>query len=294
MVTCNNFPLLLLNNVKESGDKRYRHRLVQEHASKRDEFIEELTCYVQRAHEDARQCLRKLAGDSLDPLGASPKADPAIGYPERLNMKTLKGYLGEVFAGLIAEHFSPFDEENWKVPAFLFRFHDAAFHQLETLRQVGGQATPIPGRLGDDCLAFRLDNDGHIVRSLYCEAKCTADHHTNMIDDAHKKVSEAVIVDYKQLIEVLQDSADPDALQWIDALRELWLGTPISGYERYDLVIYVCRPPSHSPTRISRDRPHPTYTAHRRLEAVEVHLSDVDYIIRAVYGKEDEANGTAK
>src|SRR6266699_1690691 len=284
MITRNKFPSLLWNSVKESGDRRYRHRVIKAYANKQNELIEELKFYVQKAHEDARQCFNKLASNSLDPLGSSTKTNPAIGYPERLHMQTLKGYFGEVFAGLIAEHFSPFNEDKWKVPAFLFRFHLAAFQHLEKLRQVGGQANPIPGRTGDDCLAFRLDSDGHIVRSLYCEAKCTADHHPNMLTEAHKKVSESVIVDIPQLIEVLRDSSEPDAPQWIEALHQLRLGTPVTGYERYDLVSYICRPPIRIATWLSRDRPHPTYTAQRRLEAVEVHLTNVEDIIHAVYG----------
>jgi hypothetical protein len=286
MITRSAFSISLSNYVTESVNKRYRHHLIKVYANKRRDFIEELTIYVQKAHEDAKPYLRKVTEISLDPLGEPSKHNIADGYPERLHMQTLKGYLGEVFAGLVAEYCSPFGVNSWKVPAFLFRFHDVAFQHLEFIRQTGSQAHPIPGRTGDDCLAFQLDNQGQIVRSLYCEAKCTPTHHTNMVIEAHEKVSTAEIVDVPQLIRILQDSSDPDAAQWVDALRQLRLRLPVPDDERYDLVSYVCSPPKrrNNWARLPTDKPHPQYTASRRLEAVEIHLPDVESVIREVYG----------
>src|SRR5258708_27178695 len=133
MITQSKLSPLLSNFVEESADKRYRHCVIKIYANKLDEFTAELTLYVQKAHEDAKQHLRKPLGISLDPLGAPIEVDPAEGYPQLFDMRTLKGYFGEVFAGLIAEHCAPFGEKTWKVPAFLFRFHDVAFQHLELL-----------------------------------------------------------------------------------------------------------------------------------------------------------------
>jgi hypothetical protein len=287
----------LLNSVNESDDERYRHRLLEENISQRCEILENLKIYVQAAHEDARRRLRKLAGISLDPLGSTAVNDPAEGYPERLHIRTLKGYFGEVFAGIIAENFSPFEQDGWKVPAFLFRFHLVEFQQLEAMRQTDGEADLRPGRTGDDCLAFQLDGEGRIARSLYCEAKCTPDHSNNMIVEAHAKVSEAVLVDVPQLIEILEEYDDPVSSQWVKALRQLWLQGPSDDYERCDLVSYVCGCPpvrDNRRTWIPVDKPHEKYTAGRRLEAVEAHLQDVEGLVRQVYSKNDAGNGPTR
>ncbi len=151
----------------ESTDHRYRHQRIIIYANKLNEFIAELTLYVQKAHEDAKQHLRKVLGNSLDPLASSIEVDPTEGYPQLFDMNTLKGYFGEIFAGLIAEHCSPFGEDNWKVPAFLFRFHLVEFQQLEQLRQTtGGKAHRNLGRTGDDCLAFQMNGKGQIIPLL--------------------------------------------------------------------------------------------------------------------------------
>lgn len=288
MMTKNKFSYLLWNSVTESADKRYRHHLIKVYANKQNDFIAEMTSYVQKAHEDAKQYIRRALGDPLDPIGYSIENDPAEGYPETLDMHTLKGYFGEIFAGLIAEYCSPFGEDTWKVPAFLFRYHKAAFDHLELMRQTGEPAHHIPGRLGDDCLAFQLDDKGQIVRSLYCEAKCTANHRPQSILDAFEKVSKAVIVDVRPLIYILLDSTEPDASQWIEALRKHYLH-PIPEYERCDLISYVCRVPDprESRERLSTKGPHPKYTANRRLEAVEVQLPNVESTIQEVYGIKD-------
>ncbi len=288
MITQSKFSFLLWSYVSESDDKHYRHRLVKIVQNKRNELIAELKTYLHKAHEDAKQYFQKVAV-SLDPLG-DPVTDNLVdGYPEKLHMQTLKGYFGEAFAGLIAEHYAPFDVDTWKVPAFLFRFHDVAFQHLELMRQTSKQAKPIPGRTGDDCLAFQRDSDGKIVRSLYCEAKCTSTFYKKLAEDAHNKVSTAEIVDIPQLLRILQESCDPDAAQWVDALRQLWLRLPVPNDERYDLVSYVCRPPRRKNywAWLPTDKPHPKYTASRRLEAVEIHLPDVASVIREVYGITD-------
>jgi hypothetical protein len=285
----------LSNSVSESNDKRYRHRLLEENFDQRCEVLEDLKSYVQAAHEDARRRLRKLAGISLDPLGSTCEYDPAEGYPELLHIQTLKGYFGEVFAGLVAENLSPFDQDGWKVPAFLFRYHLPAFHQLEAIRQTGEEAGLLPGRTGDDCLAFQLDGDGRIVRSLYCEAKCTPGHRSSMVAEAHRKVSDAAIVDIPQLIEILQEYDDPVSSQWVEALRRLQLQGPSDDYERCDFVSYVCGcAPARGDRRtwIPTDRPHQKYTARRRLEAVEAQLQDVEKLVREVYGQRIEEDGS--
>lgn len=301
MAESNNFHKWLSNEINESEDKRYRHRLLKEKPGCRHDILDELKKFVQNAHEDARRYLRKPL-ESLDPLEQLSASDLADGYPELLNINDLKGYFGEIFAGLIAEHFSPFGH-SWTVPAFLFRFHDMGFQRLEEHRQTGEEIKKTPGRTGDDCLAFQLGSRGQIVRSLVCESKCAKGRASaTSIAEAHEKLSKDYPrpVDIRKIIEILADHDDPESAEWIDPLRQLLLRDPNelrdhnSGYERCDFVCYVC---GSSPIRgnrrtwMSTTKPHEKYTGRRKLEAVETHLNNVDGLVREVYGKEDETNG---
>lgn len=282
--------LWLQNNVSESTDKKYRHQILKENSEKRGEIIEELKEIFNEAHDDARVRLRKVTDTSLHPLEHKDSFDPAQGYPELFDLTTLKGYFGEVFAGLIAENFHPFEEE-WKVPVFSFRYHEIAFDQLEMYRLTGEKLNTIPGRTGDDCLAFVLDNSNQINKVLFCEAKCTAKHKESMISDAHNKISSMNIipVEIRRLIDTLNDYNDSGSQNWVNSLRELY----IKGQqrERYDLVSYVCgKSPVKPKTRkswIPSSTPHNSYEGDRKLEAVEIHLTDVEDLIKEVYGKAD-------
>ena len=183
----------LRGDVSVTGGGRYRHRRLDENVELRPEIVDGLRRFVVGAHEDARRHFSKLLGISLDPLGPRGALEQLSGYPGLLHLGALKGYLGEILAGLICEHFRPFDEDGWEVPVFLFRFHDVAFHELERVRQTGGQARPIPGRFGTDCLAFLRRPDGRIVRAIFCEAKCTSGHDSTMIREAHRQLSDELL-----------------------------------------------------------------------------------------------------
>ena len=298
MLRSKGFSNWLTSSITESSKKKYRHQLLKENVNHRLKIGRELKLVIQKAHEDVRRHLRDIAGQSLDPLGSVSQKDPAEGYPSNLEIKTLKGYFGEVFAGIIAENFAPFQENDWKVPAFLFRFHTIAFQQLELLKQTGVIAKTIPGRTGDDCLAFKRDNDGNIIKSLVCEAKCTADHDSKMISQAHEKISEKNVkpVDLLQLVAILLDYKDQESLSWVNSLRQLYFKEKSDYYERYDLVCYLC---GRFPVQKNRyswipsEKPHDKYKGNRKLEAVEVHLPDITKLILYVYDKEDGGNGTA-
>jgi hypothetical protein len=183
----------------------------------------------------------------------------------------------------------PFGEKEWHVPAFLFRHHTAAFHELETMRQTGSAAIEIPGRLGDDSLAFKLDGDGRITHVVYCESKCLVKSNQTKIAEAHEKVSSGIIVNLKQLVEVLRDRTDPEAKLWIARIRRIILQDVTHAFERLDLVSYIC---GNAPIRsgetswVPRDKPHEKYTAGRQLEVVEAHLSDIEQLVKDVYRKE--------
>jgi hypothetical protein len=296
----------LTSSLTKSPDMRYRHRMLMEDKNQRVFILDELKTIVHKAHEDARQHLRDVAGTSLDPLSFyssttssdiisnSPlptNFDPSKGYPESCHLHTLKGYFGEIFAGIIAENYDPFEEQDWEVPAFLFRFHLTEFQQLELLRETERQCKIQPGRTGDDCLAFRRAKDGRIIQLIVCEAKCTKSHNVNMITDAHKKLSETNTkpVDLLRLIEILREYDDPESQGWVEALRQLYIGPTDASYERCDLLSYVCgQRPIRKTTWLSVDVPHNLYSGDRRLEVVEVHLCDVEDLIKEIYGKHGE------
>jgi hypothetical protein len=257
---------------------RYEHALVTELDGTRSKMLHRLRVLVSEAHEDARRRLRRLAYGSLDPLGEYNKGDPADGYPEGLHPLTLKGYFGEILAGVLASNTPCFGNADWEVPTHLFRFHLVEFQHLALMKQTGQDPGIRPGRTGDDCLAFRLKDD-RIVAALFCEAKCTKNHDTKLIRDAHEKSSlpNLVPVDLLQLVEVLEDSPDPAAAQWVRLLRRLFLEGAGAQYERIDQITHVCgQRPKREPCWIGNDKPHEAYAGGRRLHVAEVHLEDVE------------------
>jgi hypothetical protein len=131
-----------------------------------------------------------------------------------------------------------------------------------------------------------LNQHQRLIRSLVCEAKCTGDHRSDLISEAHRKASSAnrIPVDVLQLIEILQDYDDANSKDWVNALRVLYQRNIDTTYERIDMVAYICgRSPKRRTSWISPDRPHDQYTARRRLEAIEVHLNGVVELIQIVY-----------
>jgi len=282
----------LYSEVTENSDKNYRHNLIRENSTIRANVLEDIKPVIQKAHDDARFKLREFLRDTLDPLEEwDDEVDPAEGYPEVLDLTTLKGYFGEFFSGLVAENFSPFGEQNWRVPVFPFRFHNTAFDQLETYRQTGQMKKATYGRTGDDCVAFVLDGDT-IVKILFLEAKCSASYNLDMIADAHTKISSAnqTPVELMRMVDVLKAyRQNPEAEVWIKAFRKLYRSK--DGSERFDCISYVCgqfpKRPRDKVSWINREEPHPHYQGSRKLEAVEVQLSDVNELVRFLYGKED-------
>jgi hypothetical protein len=281
----------LTNTVSKSSDEKYYHRHLEENLDIRADIINELQNLIHDAHKDARQPLINLTKESLDPLEEEtlfPDISIIDDFPRCLGLTTLKGYFGEIMAAIVAENFNPFDED-WQVFAFPFRSHQMAYHAFEQIRQEGGSAPTIIGRFGDDMLAFQHDLQGKITHILFCEAKCTARHDRDMITDAHKKSSDSKIipVDCKVLIEILRDYATPGSKEekWLVALQHLYLSVKNPTHKRSDFVSYICGlPPVQIDTVIiPRETTHSSYTAQRRLEAVEIHLHDVNGLIEEIY-----------
>jgi hypothetical protein len=266
-----------------STSAAYSHVLLTEDPLHRASGLMALKRYTDEAFADAKRHMLVPPEDSFDPLGAV--REPYKGYPEELDQTTLQGYLGEVLAGLVAEHFSPFAVA-WKVPAFLFRFHEDAFNLLARINQTGEPVTPIPGNQGNDCLAFVLNAQGRIAMALVCEAKCTTGHASSYVRQAHTQLStaEQIPVSVHKIIQVLRDRSDQESVRWIAALEYLLWKGPEATYERCDLMIYVCgKTPRRRASWIDRAHRHQCYTATRRLEVAEVQLTEVSEVVAAVF-----------
>lgn len=270
--------------------KRYEHVLFVENDTERENVITSLTAYVVAAHEPARRRFRRLAGHPLHPLGPQGNlVDPAEGYPQNLALTNLKGYFGEIIAGMIVEKSSFFGSSAWEIPSFLFHTHDLAFQQIGAARETSTEVPPIPGQPGEDCLAFERDTSGAILKVIFIESKCTASHTIALIDEAHSKLSSSIMrpVSLLSLIEVLMEyEHDVDVQSWIGAIRQFYHGgvTPT----RLDLSSYACgQHPVRNTTWITADRPHRTYSGCRLLTAIELHLDDVDALVSRIYGRPD-------
>jgi hypothetical protein len=261
----------------------FSHLRLTEKPSNRETGLSALAAAVAAAHTDAKRHLADVLGESLDPFDDQTVAGA---YPAALHTLTLQGYLGEIFAAVIAENFEP-HELDWEVPAFLFRFSNAAIEGLDRRLQLGSESRRTPGRTGDDCVAFLRADDGRIVAWLNCEAKCSSDHSAALIQDAAKQLSRHQLrpVSAYQLIEVLKDSSREDADLWISALR--LFRTEAVGADpppRADLLVYVCgRAPLLRTSWMAPETPHPDYTGRRPLEQSEIHLAELDDVLTTVY-----------
>lgn len=279
----------LLATASVSPDGRYRHRVLREVQVEWATIQPAVKKYFRRAHSDAVKHLRRLAGVSLHPLKKrDPAVDPTRHYPHGLDLTTLKGYFGEIISYAIVETIGAGGFTDWQVPAYLFRFHTVAFQRLEAHRLNQTPLGPIPGRTGDDSLGFRLTATGEISEYVYCEAKCSEGHDSSLVAEAHQKVNGPGPVDILNLIAILSDSDAEENRRWIRALRtfrERLMGGKI---KRVDFVCYVCgKHPQRKETWIPSAAPHADYSpAGRTLDAVELHLTDVESKIREVYSTE--------
>lgn len=268
---------------ERSGETPYWHLRLREVPGKRQAGLAALQALVKKAHQGALHRLQEAVGTSLDPMATSANEGvpaPGSNYPHDLHTTTLQGYMGEIVAGLIAENFEPLERE-WDVPAFTFRGHDQAIHHLEERRLLGVAAHPIPGKSGNDCLAFQKEDD-QIIAFLTCEAKCTHDHRSALITEGHEQLSAnntRIPVDLIQLIEILRSM---DEQQWADALSALLITAAEESPEHCDLFVYVCGRgrKNGEPWMNSKNE---NYRAKRELEAAELPLSEFDRVLEAAY-----------
>lgn len=261
----------------------YRHQVYSEEPSQ-EPPIAFIRGVLAEAHRAAMEYFADAAG-SLAPPGVNVVEALEPFHPRQLPESTRMGYFGEILAGVLAQSTAPHGIDNWEVPEYLFRTHTAAFDYLERVRQGARALRAIPGRFGDDCMAFARDADGEICATLACEAKCYAAHSSTAVEDAHIKISDKLPVPASvlQLISVLKDSADPLARDWIEPLQRLRLRVP-EGYRRYDMVVYVCGQRARDTHGyLPCDPCHDAYTGGRPLEGIDVTLRQTQRVVTEAY-----------
>jgi hypothetical protein len=277
-----------------NANARYRLRLWREERAGLDAIRAELKAYITESFNDARKRLRQGFEDTLSPFN-DPLIDPAANYPRALHKVTLQGYLGETLAVLAVEHWGAHGHSDWKVPAFLFRFHDQEFQHLESINERlrrGERHEPDetaqlrPGRTGDDGLAFRVNAAGVITDVLTLEAKCLSASNVNTIADAHRKLAAAgpLPSGIRELINILDDYDTPQAQAWQEALIKLRADSRNRG-NRLDGVAYACGriPARPRMSWLSAAQPDPAYNIQRHLEAMEFQFADLPGIVDLLY-----------
>ncbi|HEU5046541.1 MAG TPA: hypothetical protein VFT64_01720 [Rickettsiales bacterium] len=275
------------------GAPQYYLRLLRTDAAAFDQIEGSLKEYIQEAHEDARRKLRDSLADDLSPFTSSTP-DPAENYPAILHKITLKGYWGEVLAGLLVEHLGAHGKSGWCIPAYLFRHHVVELQHLENINQKLRQGENYdpdapenkrPGRTGDDVLAFIMGDDGQISDVLVLEAKCVDPHNATILGNAHTQISETRTppVDILRLLEILKDYDTTKAKAWRLSLTNYYA----SGHknaDRYNGVSYVCtNPPKQATSWMPHEKPHEKYTTPRKLKGLEIHMPELDEVIERIY-----------
>lgn len=295
-ISLNPLQAWLTAQILPAPPPRYRLRVWREVNGNFSSVRNELIAYAQEALDDARRRIRKGFEDDLSPFRGAAD-DPAAHFPAMLNRITLQGYLGETLAGLAVEHFGAFGHYDWYVPAFLFRFHDTEFQHLDQINErllMGESHVPDavserrPGRTGDDAIAFRIDASGDITHVLTLEAKCLATSNAATIQDAHEKLSagQRRPSGVRELISLLSEYDSPQAQEWVARLIGLYNEGFRTAKRRDGLSYAVGHWPVKPATRmswLSHAAPHPSYTATRRLEAMEFQLEDLEGLVDILY-----------
>jgi len=295
-------------DVNPSVVGRYGHLLIEQTGTSDDELIDGLRPYFESAHLDARQEFHDFIGMSLHPDGDAAGVNAR--YPNCLPSTTQRGLFGEALAGLITETYKYVGEHKWRVPVFLFRFHDDAKRYLFNLARDPGLIRQTIGRFGSDFIALALDADGAVYRFVSGEAKWRETMTPGKIDTLllgdkeecpkgsgnlvhngkgiwHKVNNEVPVPDgLRQLQEILKEQAPDEFSAAILSIDEaLALENPQS-IPKTDLVFLVGNNParrSSGDVHVDWEEQPAEYTAGNDLQVVEVYLSGGAELIEELY-----------
>jgi hypothetical protein len=159
----------------------YGHLLLEQKKDNDADLLLKLKPYFKSAHLDARTNFHEFMGIDLHPDAATEPVD--ISYPSSLHLTTLKGFFGEALTGLIVEGYELVGKHSWKIPVFLFRFHDDAKKYLFTLVRDPEQRRKTIGRLGTDFVGISIDENGEVERLISGEAKWRKTLTQGVVDD---------------------------------------------------------------------------------------------------------------
>lgn len=284
----------LVTSTNTNGTNQFHLRLWRENRAALPAILPDVLAYLEEAFDDARRRLRRGFEDTLSPF-SEPALDPAANYPRALHQVTLHGYLGEILGVLAVEHWGAGGFQDWEAPAFLFRFHEQEFQHLEEINERvrrGEIYEPDEnrelrlGRTGNDGLVFRLSEQNVITHVMSLESKCLNVNNNQKINDAFGKLSAAgpLPSGVRELIEIMRDYDHiPKARIWQEALLRYRSNDYLTA-QRIDGVAYSCGRIPHPPrmTWMNQEAPAPTYTATRRVEAMEFQISDLAGLVQQV------------
>jgi len=268
----------------------YHHLFLrQKDARKWEALLPQLVKYFEKAHHDARVHFHRMAGISLEPCQSKTVT---VQYPNSLPAKAKRGLFGEVICGLITECYRFVGDHQWRIPVFLFRYHQDAENYINRLAR-GGKLREVIGRLGDDFLALALKDDGTIEAILVGEAKFRTrlrpSEGDELVENVHKNLSNDndVPVNIMRVCELLKQK-DPDnyAVTRADLERINLLGSQ-EDVPRLDLVCLIVQRTKrdYPPTYIPQDSCHPGYTCGRDLQAIEIVIDGACDLVDELYGR---------
>lgn len=287
--------------------QNYGHLLLEQDCDCDDALIADLVGYFESAHADARAFFHEQMG-----IGLHPDADAEcahLTYPNCLPKITRRGLFGEVMAGMLTEHYEYIGGHDWKIPVFLFRYHEDAEAYLFALVRDEERKREIYGRRGSDFLALALNEQGEVIRFIAGEAKWRQDLQpgiiarlmfgkkernpdTNELEHNGKGIWHQVNNDIpvphglRQLQRLLRE-LDPEgysaAIATLDRVLVMRRAQPLP---RTNLIMISggdvpSRKTAHS--LIPRDEVPQDYTAPHDLQVVELILRDGDEVIDRVY-----------
>lgn len=275
-------------SIERSESDGYQHILIrQKSPGKWQDSIDELTAYFETAHLDARTHFHRMSGLSLHPTG---NLESSVQYPNSLPDTCRRGLFGETICGFFAESFRFLDDLPWKVPAFLFRYHQDAENYINRLSR-GIPSRQVIGRLGDDFLALALKEDGSVAAILVGEAKfrkyLPKSAAAVLMEEVHEGLSGDAIapVNLMHLCELLKlKDSDEYETACLDLERASLLGTS-DELTRVDLVCLIVQKTkkAYPPTYVPQEERHAAYKSDRKLQVVEVVIEDACDLVSELY-----------
>lgn len=290
-----------------SNVKNYGHLLLEQDCDCDAELISDLVAYFESAHADARAFFHEQMGIELHPDAEDAGAHAA--YPNCLPSITRRGLFGEVMAGMLTEHYEYIGAHHWKIPVFLFRYHEDAEAYLFALVRDEDRKREVYGRRGSDFLALALNDAGEVIRFIAGEAKWRKNLQRSVVDELlygkkkHNPVTNKLEHDGKGIwYQVNRDIPAPHGLRQLQRLlREIDPEGHSAAIATLDRVLVAIggQPLPRTnlimisggdvPSRkaelslIPSEEVPEDYTAPHDLQVVELILTDGDNVIDGVY-----------